>query len=139
MELVKIERLLEKYFEATTTEAEERDLRRYFEGDGVAPHLEQYQPMFRYFSSAREERFTGKVPLKPRKYQYRWLSIAAAIVLLFGLYLGNDYQEQKQAEYAYAQTRQALSLLAQNLDRGTDKMIYLNEFEQATQKIYNNN
>ena len=46
--------------------------------------------------------------------------------------------EQKEAEYAYNETRRALSLLASNLERGTEKVAYLNEFEQAKQKIYKN-
>ena len=37
------------------------------------------------------------------------------------------------------ETKKALNLLAQNLERGTEKVAYLNEFEQTKQKIYNNN
>ncbi len=55
MELDRIERLLEKYFEAETTEAEEQVLRDYFTGDSVAEHLEQYSAMFSFFSSAKQE------------------------------------------------------------------------------------
>ena len=142
MESVNIERLLEKYFEATTTVAEEEALREYFSKDGVEPHLEKYAPLFNYLSQAKEERFTKQVPLKPRKYNYKWLSIAAVAVLALGTYFGpgayQDYQEQKEAEYAYNETKKALSLLASNLERGTEKVAYLNEFEQAKQKIYKN-
>ena len=49
MESVRIEQLLEKYFEAATTAAEEQELRAYFAGDGVAPHLSWYAPMFSSF------------------------------------------------------------------------------------------
>jgi len=139
MELDKIQILLEKYFEATTTVAEEEQLRDYFSQDSVAPHLEQYAPMFTYFSKAKDERFTKQVPLKPRVSYHKWISIAAVAVMAFGIYFGNDYREQREAEYAYSETKKALSLLAQNLERGTEKVAYLNEFEQAKQKIYNNN
>lgn len=142
MESVNIEKLLEKYFEATTTVAEEEVLREYFSKDDVEPHLEKYAPLFNYLSHAKEERFTRQVPLKPRKYNYKWLSIAAVAVLALGTYFGpgayRDYQEQQEAEYAYNETKKALSLLASNLDRGTEKVAYLNEFEQAKQKIYKN-
>ena len=139
MELNKIEKLLEKYFEATSTVAEEQTLRDYFHGDQVAPHLQRYTPLFGYISTAKKERFTGQVPLKTRKNLSRWLSVAAVAVLIFGIYLGKRYQEQQQAEYAYNQTKEALRLLASNLDRGTEKVAYLNEFGETTQKIYNNN
>ena len=139
MELDNIEKLLEKYFDATATVAEEQALRAYFTGDGVAPHLEQYAPMFGYFSAAKNERFTGEVPLKTRKNRSKWLSVAAVAVIVFGIYFGNKYKEQQQAEFAYNQTKEALRLLAENLDRGTEKVAYLTEFEQTTEKIFNNN
>lgn len=139
MELDNIEKLLEKYFEATTTVAEEKELQTYFSQESVATHLEQYKPMFSYFSSAKEERYTKQVPLKPRKNYYKWISVAAVAVLTFGIYFGNEYQEKKQAEYAYQETKKAFELLATNFGKGTEKVAYLQEFETAKQKIYNNN
>lgn len=144
MELDNIEKLMEKYFEATTTVDEERKLREYFSQDDVATHLQQYRPMFNYFSNAKEEKYTKQVPLKPRVNYYKWLSVAAAVVLTFGLYFGKQYQDRKQreleqAEYAYQETKKAFELLAENFGRGTEKVAYLKEFEEAKQKIYNNN
>ena len=144
MELGNVEKILEKYFEASTTVAEERTLREYFAQDSVAPHLEQYRPMFNYFSIAKEEKYTKQVPLKPRVNYYKWLSVAAAVVLTFGIYFGNQYQERKQLEkdqalLAYQETKKAFELLAENLGRGTEKVAYLKEFEAAREKIYNNN
>ncbi|MEO1009884.1 MAG: hypothetical protein AAFX53_01175 [Bacteroidota bacterium] len=142
MELDRIEKLLEKYVEAKSTAEEENLLRRYFSGDDIAEHLKPYIPMFRYFTTAKEERFTGEVPLhtlssgNKRKY-IRWASVAAVIFMVFGLYLGSKYKEQREAEYAYEETRKALNLLAENLGKGTQKMAYLTEFEEAKQKIYN--
>ena len=139
MELDRIEKVLEKYFEAATTAAEEQELREYFAGDEVAPHLEAYSPMFAYFSEAKTERFRKQVPLKPRRKHFTWISVAAVAVLMLGLFFGNQYREQREAEYAYQQTRKALGLIAQNLDRGTEKVAHLSEFEEAKQKIYKNN
>ena len=145
MELDKnIENLIEKYFEATTTDAEEKTLRAYFSQESVATHLEQYKPMFVYFSKSKKERYTKQVPLTPRrKPNYKWISVAAVVVLFFGIYFGSDkyqdYQEQKQARIAYQQTKEALKLLAVNFGKGTEKMAYLNEFEATTAKIYNEN
>ena len=144
MELSRIEELLEKYFEATATVAEEETLRTYFLNENVAPHLAQYAALFQYFSNAKEEQFTKQVPLTPKRNYMKWASIAAVAVLIFGIYFGNIYiekqtEEQRKAEYAYNETKKALNLLAANFGRGTEKMSYLNEFEEAKQKIYNEN
>ena len=141
MELARIEKLLEKYFEAATTAAEEQELRDYFSGGSVAPHLQAYSSMFTYFSQAKQERYTGEVPLKTRSRSniYGWISIAAAMVLMFGLYFGKQIRDQREAEYAYQETRKAFGLIAQNLDRGTQKVARLSEFEEAKQKILNDN
>lgn len=143
MESDNIEKLIEKYFEATTTIAEEETIRAYFAQEFVATHLEQYAPMFQYFSGAKEEKFTKKLPLNPianvtkKRFPYQWLSIAAAGLIIFGIYFGNRYQEQQEAVYAYQETKKALDLLSENFNRGTEKVAYLNQFEQTKQKIYN--
>lgn len=139
MDLDRIEKLLEKYFEAQTTGAEEKELKEYFSGDQVELHLEQYRPMFTYFSNAKQERFTQQVPLKPRANLYKWISVAAVVVMVAGIFFGRQYQEQKEAEFAYHQTKKALGLLASNLDRGTKKVAYLHEFEETKEKIIKNN
>lgn len=139
MELHNIEKLIEKYMEATTTVAEEEIVRAYFLKGDVAPHLKEYTAIFQYFSIAKEEQFTKQVPLKPRKSNYKWLSVAAVAVLVFGIYFGNDYREQKQAEYVLNETEKAFSLIAQNLNKGTEKLVYLEKLEETTNKIYTNN
>ena len=55
MELNKIEKLLEHYFEGATSSAEENELRNYFSSTNVAPHLEQYKPLFDYISDAKKQ------------------------------------------------------------------------------------
>ena len=143
MESDKIEKIIEKYFEATSTVAEEETLRNYFSKEVVATHLEQYAPMFQYFSTAKEEKFTKQVPLETitsvtkKGFNFKWLSVAAAGLLMFGIYFGKMYKEQQDAEYAYQETKKAMNLLAQNFSRGTEKVAYLNQFEETKQKIYN--
>ncbi|OQD43453.1 hypothetical protein [Croceivirga radicis] len=145
----KIEVLLEKYFEANTTLAEEKLLRDYFAQDTIAEHLEAYRSMFGYFNKAKVDVYTKQVPLKPRRnVNFRWLSVAASVIVVIGLYFGQlgyrNYQEQKQLEqeqarYAYQQTKKALNLLAENFGKGTQKMAYLKTFEVSKDKIYNEN
>jgi len=150
MESDKIEKLIEKYFEASTTVAEEETLKTYFSKESVPPHLAQYAPMFQYFAIAKEEKFTKQVPLDSiasvtkKRFNYKWLSVAAVGLLMFGIYFGNNYRvaqqvEQEKAEFAYQQTKKAFSLLAENFNKGTEKVAYLNQFEETKQKIYNEN
>jgi hypothetical protein len=140
MELDNIEKLVEKYFEATTTVAEEETLRTYFLSKNVAPHLEQYTPMFNYFSGAKEERFTKQVPLKPKKNYLKWASVAAVAVFTIGFYfyspaptpvtLADEYT-QEEIESA----KEAFALLAMNFNKGTEQLYHLEEFEKTTNKF----
>ncbi|WP_158973454.1 hypothetical protein [Cellulophaga sp. L1A9] len=144
MELDNIDNILEKYFDAETTIAEERALKEYFVNGSVKPEHEKYAPMFTHLTNAKEEKFTKQIPLQHKKSKTKWFSAAAVAMLLLGLYLGNNYIEQKriekeQAAYAYQETKKALNLLAQNFNKGKEKIAYLKEFEQTKQKIYNDN
>lgn len=140
MELDRIEKLLEKYFEATSTVAEEETLKAYFLKDNVASHLKQYAPMFNYFSGAKEERFTKQVPLKPRRNYLKWASVAAVAVFMVGLYfyrpapapvtLADEYT-QEEIESA----QEAFALLAMNFNKGTEQLYHLEEFQKTTNKF----
>ena len=139
MESHKIKELLEKYFEATATVAEEEQLRSYFLGKEVAPEFEEYISMFQYFSIAKDEKFTKQVPLKPRKRNYKWLSVAAVVLLTCGIYFGKQYQEKQQALFAYNETKKAFNLIAKHMNKGTAKLSYLGKFEESKNKIYKHN
>ena len=85
MEFNKIEDILEKYFQGETTIAEENQLKEYFSSPNVAQHLKQYKPMFGYFSQVKEQKSTQTIPLKTKKRNVAWLSIAASAVVLLGI------------------------------------------------------
>ncbi|SDE66162.1 hypothetical protein SAMN05421636_106289 [Pricia antarctica] len=142
----KIEQLLEKYFEADTTAFEEADLRAYFSQDTVAEHLEQYAPMFQYFSKEKEERFTKEV-LKPktgtsRRIWYSWVSIAAIVLLLVGAYfktsMASSTLEDEYTQEEIAAAQEALSLLSINFNKGAGQIVYLEEFEKNTNRFLDN-
>lgn len=141
MELDNIEKLIEKYFEATATVAEEETLRNYFSQESVAPHLEQYAPMFQYFSNAKKERFTKQVPLSPkvvgaRKKLYGWISAAAAVAICAGLFFNQPTTiEEEYSPREIAAAQEALSLLGINFNKGTQQISYLGEFEKNTNKF----
>lgn len=136
MELDNIEKLIEKYFEATATVAEEETLRNYFSQESVAPHLEQYSPMFQYFSSAKKERFTKQVPLKPRKKRYGWISAAAGVAICAGLFFNQPTTiEEEYSPKEIAAAQEALSLLGVNFNKGSQQISHLAEFEKNTNRF----
>ncbi|TDW47357.1 hypothetical protein EV144_105380 [Flavobacterium sp. 270] len=150
MELNKIENILEKYFQGETTIAEEKELREYFSSSDVAQHLEQYKPMFGYFSQVKEQKSTQEIPLQTKKRNVAWLSIAASVVVLLGIGTYMYVSEEKTAtvvaqselgtydnpEEALAATQKALALLSNNVNVGIESVQYINEYEKSKNKIF---
>ena len=136
MELANIEKLLEKYENAETTIAEEKELKNYFSNGNVAPHLEEYQAIFGYFSTSKNERYTKTIQLNSQKKSWKWLTVAASVVLLVSVYNGYENIQQRKAERVYAETIVALELLSTNLNKGNVAIAQLQRFEDTTNKIF---
>lgn len=171
MVLNSIEKLIEKYENGETTLQEEQQLKNYFSQETVPPHLEVYKSMFQYFLDTQKEQFTKDVPLIPitigtkKTYTlYKWISVAAIAVLMFGIYtqVGNQPQSRTLADLsptereAYDKTMEvfnlvslklnegsenmnALSLVSSNFDKGANNLTYINEFSKATNKFLKTN
>lgn len=139
MELARIEKLVEKYLNAETTLQEESILKEYFTGDNIAPHLKEYSCMFSYFKNVKEEKYTKTISLEPKKSRrvnFKWLSVAASVVLLFSVFVGkqqyDEYQEKKQAQQIYAQVSKGLGLLSSNLRKGQQAV---NQYQVIENKV----
>ena len=139
MDLANIEKLVEKYLEAETSIQEEALLKNYFNSDKVAPHLKEYQSMFSYFSQSKEENFSQELRLKPRNTRRMWFTgLAAGFALLIGGMFFQNYQEQRQAEQALADTKMAFQLIAKQLDKGNKAVKELGTVETVTTKAFGN-
>lgn len=136
MDLANIEQLLKKYLDAETTIAEENTLKKYFSNDNVAPHLKEYQALFGYFSTSKKEKFTKTIQLKSESSNWKWLSVAASIILLVSVYTGYKNNQQKEAEKVYNETLLAFNMLSQNLNKGNAAIAKLQYFENTTNKIF---
>ena len=136
MELANIEKLLEKYENAETSIAEENELKNYFLNNNVPEHLQEYQLLFGYFSANKQERYTKTIQLNSQKRNWKWLSVAASIVLLVSVYAGYQNNQQNKAERIYNDTQMALGMLSQNLNKGTVAITQLHHFEDTTNKIF---
>lgn len=147
MELNKIETLIEKYFQGESSIAEENELNKYFSSRDVEAHLEQYQPIFGYFSQARAQRFEQEIVLKSKRHTAMWLSIAASIVVLLSIgtftYFNNDKASTSQdlgtyksPELALQETQKALAMLSNHVNTGLESVQYIEEFNNSKSLIF---
>lgn len=149
MDLQKIEKLLDDYFEGNTSTEDEKLLKAYFSGNDVAPHLEAYREMFVYFAQAKAESTSSEIKtLKPAKQgvfkrMRPWYSIAALFVVALGVtfFLQNSNKiseaERIEAEIAFEKTKEALDFFSVHFNSGASSLVVLNEFENSTNKIFN--
>ena len=134
-----IELLIEKYLNGDTTLQEEALLKNYFTSDNVASNLQVYQSMFEYFTVKNSETSNSLVPLQKPASKYYWISgIAASIALLIGFLAIQNYQEQKQAEKAFADTKMAFELIGKQLNKGNQAIEKLGTIEQVKNKAFGN-
>ncbi|WP_293894138.1 hypothetical protein [Flavobacterium sp.] len=147
MALDRIENLLEKYFEAETNIAEEKELKDYFASSDIAPHLEQYKPIFGYAVQAKQEQFTAKIQLNTiKRKRLVWLSVAASVAILLGvgLFTFTHYNQPQtpnlgtydDPKVAFRETQKALAMISESVNKGIGSMNYLNEYEQSKNKIF---
>ena len=132
MELANIEKLVIKYKNGTTSLEEESILRNYFTGEPVAAHLQEYVPMFTYFTFIKKESFDKNVQLKiekPSNKNRKFLSVAASIVLLLtSVFFIKKENDRYQAKKQFTQITKGLKLLSIQLKKG----------ETALANVYSN-
>jgi hypothetical protein len=142
MELANIEKLVDKYLDATTSLQEEAIFKNYFTGGSVAKHLQEYAYLFNYFATAREETFTKTIILAPKKSKKRnltWFSVAASVALIVSLFFGKQQydknKQRKEAQRIYTQVSKGLALLSKNLKKGEQAVAVLYTYENTINKI----
>lgn len=143
MDLVQIEKLLDKYLESATSVAEEKQLKAYFSSDAVAPHLEQYKPLFGYFAKAADVKYEKPMPVKAERRSSKWLYIAAGLVLMLSMFMLFNREGAQQElgtyndpEIAFQETQKALDMLSENVNVGVHSINYLEEYEKSRKTIF---
>lgn len=145
MELKNIEILLEKYLDGETSISEENELRKYFSLTDISPHLMEYKPMFAYFSSAREQKLENERPIKSKKSNAIWFSIAASVVIMLGvatyMHFDNKVADQELGTYgnpkvALKETQRALAMLSNHVNTGIESVIYIKEYKKSKNLIF---
>jgi len=140
MELHKIKQILEKYFNAETSIKEEKELINYFSSSDVASELLSYRGMFVYFSIEKTTQSDKKFVLHKKSNTKKWLSIAASFTLLlsigFFMLQTEDLGTFDDPQIAFIETQKTLSLVAENIDKGKEKIYLLQEYQNAKNKIF---
>lgn len=144
MESDKIEKLLEAYFDGNTSLEEEKALQEYFNSEKIAEHLQQYKPIFMGLRMAKQERTEKVFTLSENKTKTKntwWYSVAASLVVAFGVgsfFFSQPHlsQEEQEALAAFEDSKKAMMLLSENLNKGTEQLTFVGQFGKTTDKIF---
>ena len=147
-----IEALLERYYDAQTSETEEQRLKDFFLHEEVPAHLQAEKEMFLQLQATDvpeglEERLSQSIDRwgkKHRTLRLQWIgSIAASLLLLFGAgwYLQEPPRKDTCAtpEEAYAEAQKALVMFSTALNKGMKQMDALHETTERVEKIFTYN
>ena len=155
MESQRINILLQKYFEAETTLAEENELITYFTSGEVDENLKMYVPMFSGIKelSVDENPALGDDLMNHilesehrEKLRYRWMwqmvtGIAASVILV--MIAVNFYSNQNQwhdtftdPDEAYAEATKTLEFVAGKYNKGLAQLKPIGKMEDATIPFY---
>ena len=147
-----IEALLERYYDAQTSEAEEQRLKDFFLYEEVPAHLQAEKEMFLQLQATDvpeglEERLSQSIDRwgkKHRTFRLQWIgSIAASLLLLFGAgwYLQDRPRKDTCAtpEEAYIEAQRALVMFSTALNKGMKQMDVLHETTERVEKIFTYN
>ncbi len=134
-----VDQLLDKYFEGETNLREEAALRRYFsENKNVnTPFAAYFQYIHQTQSLASQRPFAT-----PKKHIHQsWWAVAALVALVVGGFWFNQRQyaiEQQQAELHFSQFKEGMQLISNQLNKGKNSVVYLENFDRVTQQFLKN-
>ncbi len=142
MELAKLEKLLEKYFEGETTISEEKELKVYFTRETVPSHLERYKDLFQFFSEESNITATKDIKIPTSKTSwYKWVGVAASVALIAGIFFTRTSPKPEELgtfedpEIALQETKKILNMVSQIMNEGKEDLVYLNEFDNAKKNL----
>lgn len=149
-----IEKLLERFYNAETSEQEEQKLKDFFHHGEVPPHLQAEKEMFMQLQASdapegMEERLGNlidqwelteqKTQKKRRIFHLQWIgSIAASLLLVIGMSLYLQEPQRKDTcstpEEAYAHAEKALVMFSEALNKGIRPMKTIERTNENIQK-----
>ena len=149
-----IEKLLERFYNAETSEQEEQELKDFFHHGEVPPHLQAEKEMFLQLQASdtpegMEERLGNLIDQwelseqqtqkKHSIFHLQWIgSIAASLLLVIGMSLYLQEPQRKDTcatpEEAYAHAEKALVMFSEALNKGIRPMKTIERTNENIQK-----
>lgn len=153
-----INKLLAKYYEGSTSNAEEQKLKEYFNSNELADEHKHLKPWFEYlkeesrqtlhdenFEKKLWDKIEGKENRRRKIVPLYWISAAATILLLLAIFMEQPSWEEttpmakhemnKEQQLAYAATKNTLMFVSGKLNQGLGKLEYLDEGEKAYEQL----
>jgi len=149
MDLQEIKKLLDKYYQATTNIEEEAILRKFFAQAEVSKELEADAYLFNYQLVSRNETSQSNldsISLKAKQVKHlfatKWLAVAAGILILLGIFVGEmQFFPQKHkisdAQIAYAETQKILLEISIAMNSGMQEAGELSNLSAGIKQMNN--
>lgn len=150
MELTEVKILLQKFFDAQTSEEEEKQLADFFRAGQVPEELKVYQQFFDATEELSTTKFDGfeeevmshileSEHREKSKYRWMWQTVtSAAAILIIALLVVNYNQEKRwqdtydDPEIAYQEATKALQYMAGKYQKGMVKLQPMAKLEKAS-------
>lgn len=134
-----ISKLLSLYEEGESTLEQEQELKAYFFSEAYDSDFEIYAMMFKSFEEESKTKYQGDLKTTKKSSNYFWINTAASIcIVLGGLWYfkyQSDQQKMEDAKIAFEKTQNALNLLSKNMNKGLEKLEYVEVFSEQKNKI----
>jgi len=141
MELKQVHKLIDAYFEGTTSLEEEKALKAYFSAKEIDPSLDAYAP---YFATIKlEQKGTSSVPFSPttKKTKTRTRVAIIAASFLLGFFVLKHVQQPTPPtaeELVFEEFKANMYMVSQHLNRGMEGMAYMDTLNTTTNKYIKN-
>lgn len=156
MERNQINSLLQKYYEGMSSRDEERKLLDFFLGSDVPAELDIDRKHFLALADMQNEEIEvpanlesnilarlaveqKPVSLLKSRFVYTAISVAAGLALIVSTFMFLNKQQNlgtyDDPQIAYAETKEALELVSQFFNMGTEKLAGLGEMDRAMQPL----
>jgi hypothetical protein len=155
-DLKQIEEILDKYYRGETSSEEENLLRMFFSGPDIPEHLKSEAELFAYFKREQDNTLTGdmerrlvrmisgsesRTPVLAINRRYYWVTAAAVILILIGLFLDarirrNSSLEVRQDTFenpylAYTEAKKVLYLMSDKMNTARKPLMKVEKLEEG--------